>query len=118
MEEQARRNAESRQETAKADPDNRHGKIENPFGSTGIHPTLSHKCVAFTRLLSISERVRLPVRAMTVARSVLSRDSSFETPASPPAARAQKTRRPSPTALAPRARAITISLPRLIPPSK
>ena len=58
MEEQARRNAESRQETAKADPDNRHGKIENPFGSTGIHPTLSHKCVAFTRLLSISEMVQ------------------------------------------------------------
>src|SRR2546421_9646352 len=58
------------------------------------------------------------ISAMTVARSVLRRDRSFETPASPPAARAQKTRRPSPTALAPRARALTISLPRLIPPFK
>src|SRR6266702_4310704 len=118
MEEQTRRDAENCRETPEADPDDGYSKIEDPLTSGGTHASFAHECVAFTRVLSISDIFPRPVSAMTVARSVLRRDSSFETPASPPTARAQKTGRPSPTALAPRARAITISLPRLIPPSK
>src|SRR5439155_948363 len=94
------------------------GKFDLILEETGVASLAAEAQGLLKRLLSISDRVRRPVRAMTVARSVLGKDSSLETPASPPIARAQKTGRPSPTALAPRARAMTISLPRLIPPSK